>query len=134
MKKLDAVIVKEIKYIAIWMLIFSALMQAVFLVVGRWHYTVLLGNLYSAVIGMLNFIFMCTAIQKAVNEEESDAKVTMKASNSLRMLLLFVLTVIGVVLPCFHLVAVLLPLLFPRLAIALRPLVDKNQGKGGDHT
>ena len=43
------------------------------------------------------------------------------------MLALFVVAVIGVVLSCFHTVAVLVPMLFPRMAIAIRPLWDKKR-------
>ena len=37
-----------------------------------------------------------------------------------------IVAVLGAVLPCFHLWASLIPLLFPRIAIALRPLFDKK--------
>ena len=50
------------------------------------------------------------------------------------MLGLFVVAVIGVVLPCFDSLAVLIPLLFPRVAIAIRPLWDrKTQVKEGEN-
>jgi hypothetical protein len=39
------------------------------------------------------------------------------------MLMIFAVAAIGVLLSCFHTVAVLLPLFFPRIAIALRPLI-----------
>jgi hypothetical protein len=44
MKKIEPVVYKETLNIAIWTLILSAIMQAVFLVIGKWDYTVLLGN------------------------------------------------------------------------------------------
>ena len=42
LKKVDPVVMKETRYIAITVLILSALMQAVFLIIGQWNYTVLL--------------------------------------------------------------------------------------------
>ena len=40
------------------------------------------------------------------------------------MLLIF--CVIGAVAPCFDLVSVLIPLVFPRIGVAMRPFVDKR--------
>ena len=51
MKKINKVIWLETFYIAAWTLIFSMLMQAVFLVID-WDYTVLLGNLLGAFAGV----------------------------------------------------------------------------------
>ena len=127
MQKIDKVVLKETKYITAWMLIFSAVMQAVFLVIGRWDYTVLLGNLLSGTAGVLNFLFMGIAVQQAVKKEEKDAKQHMKASSAARTCALFVITVAGVALPTFSTWTVILPLFFPRIAIALRPLWDKKK-------
>ena len=49
----SSVIKNETRYIAVWELILSAAMQAVFLVAGRWDYKVLLGNLLSAPFAVL---------------------------------------------------------------------------------
>ena len=125
--KIDETVNKETGYIALWILIFSILMQAVFLVAGRWSYTVLLGNLLSGALGTGNFLLMGLAVQNAVGKEEKEAKDVMKVSQALRTLLLFVVVALGVLLSCFDTVAVIIPLFFPRLAIAIRPLV-----KGGE--
>lgn len=126
MKKLDATVRKETKYIAVWVLLFSAVMEAVFLIIGKWDYTVLLGNLLSGAAVVLNFLLMGITIQNAVEKDEKDAKSTMKASQSLRTLFLFVIVVIGVVAPCFNIWSTIIPLFFPRIAIALRPLWYKE--------
>ena len=125
--KIDATVAKETKYIAAWVLIFSALLQAVFLVLGKWDYTVLLGNLLidAALVG--NFLLMGLAVQKALTQEEKDARSTMKVSQTYRMLLLFVVVVIGAVAPVFNLWAVVIPVCFPRIAIAIRPLFGKDK-------
>jgi hypothetical protein len=44
----------------------------------------------------------------------------------LRMLMVVALASVGVGLPCFHALAVVIPLFFPRIAIAFRPLLDKG--------
>lgn len=126
MKKIDDTIKRETGYIAGWVIILSAVMQSVFLIIGKWDYTILLGNLLSALAVISNFFFMGVTLQNALQKEEKDAKNTMKASQSLRTLALFIVCVIGVVLPCFSIWTVLIPLLFPRLAIAFRPLFEKG--------
>lgn len=126
MKKVDPTVWKETGYIAVWMLIFSALMQAVFLIIGKWDYTVLLGNLLSGAVSVLNFFLMGLTVQNALQKEEKEAKNALKLSQTYRLLLLLVTAILGAMLPCFHLWAVLIPMLFPRVAIALRPLFGKQ--------
>ena len=127
MIKIDETVKKETGYIAFWVLILSILMQAIFLMAHRWDYTVLLGNCLSGALGIGNFLLMGLAVQSAVGKEEKEAKDTMKASQSLRTLLLFVVVALGVLLDCFNTIAVIIPLFFPRLAIAFRPIA-----KGGE--
>ena len=126
MQKIDKIVWKETKYIALWTLIFSAILQAVFLVIGRWDYTVLLGNLLSGTAVVLNFFAMAYTVQQAVEKDVNDAKATLQLSKTWRMLALFAVVLVGVLLECFHLWAVIIPLIFPRIAIAIRPLLDKN--------
>lgn len=126
MEKIDATVLKETKYIAAWIFIFSVLMQAVFLVISEWNYTVLLGNILSAVFSVLNFFLMGLTVQKALGKEEKEAKTLVKVSQLYRSLMILVVTVVGVALPCFNTVAVIVPVFFPRIAIAMRPLFDKK--------
>ena len=127
MIKIDNTVKKETGYIALWISIFSLLLQAVFLTIGKWDVTVLLGNLLSGALGILNFLLMGIAVQSAVKKDEKGAKETMRASQALRTFLLFAVTAVGVLLSCFNTIAVIAPLFFPRIAIAIRPIV-----KGGE--
>ena len=127
MQKIDKIVWKETKYIAAWVLIFSAILQAVFLVIGKWDYTVLLGNLLSGVASLANFLAMGIAVQKAIQKDEKEAKQAMRASAAFRTFCMFVILVIGVLAPCFHLLALIIPLCFPRIAISMRPLWDKQK-------
>ena len=124
MKKIDPVVRKETRYIAVWTLLFSALMQAVFLLIGQWDLTVLWGNLLTAAVSIGNFFFMAVYVVKAMEKEEKEAKQTLRLSKSMRFLVLLVAVVVGVLL--FNIWATLIPLLFPRIAIALRPLMQKK--------
>ncbi len=126
MFKLNDTVKKETAYIAAWILILSAVMQSVFLCIGKWDYTVLLGNILGGGAGVLNFLLLGVTVQKAVDKDEKDAKTFMKASQSLRTLMLFVIAAIGAILNIFNTWAVLIPLLFPRIAIALSPLIRKG--------
>ena len=63
LKKIDKTVIVETKFIGAWMLIFSALMQAVFLIIGKWDYTVLLGNLLSGVAGIISFFVLGLTIK-----------------------------------------------------------------------
>ena len=127
MKKIDKTVKKETLYIAVSVLIMSTLMQAVFLIVRRWDYTVLLGNLLSAAAAILNFLLMGITVQHATDKEEKQAKSIMRASQGLRMLMLFGIAVLGVLLDCFNTVSAIVPLFFPRIAIAFRQLSLKKQ-------
>lgn len=126
MPRLDPTVRKETVYIALWTLIFSVLMQAVFLVIGKWDYTVLLGNLLGGGAATLNFLLMGITVQNAVGKEPQEAKNLVRASQMYRMFGLILVAVVGFVVPIFSVWGVVIPLLFPRIAIAIRPLFDKN--------
>ncbi|MBO5356843.1 MAG: hypothetical protein J6A95_03660 [Clostridia bacterium] len=129
--KIDKTVLKETAFIAIWMLIFSGIMQAVFLIIQKWDYTVLLGNLLSGVMGVLNFLLLGLTVQKAVNSgDEKYAKTLMKSSQAIRLVMIFGVAILGATVPCFDLWATLIPLLFPRIAIVIRQILLNR--KGGD--
>ncbi|MBO5273186.1 MAG: ATP synthase subunit I [Clostridia bacterium] len=139
MNKNNSVIIRESMYIAVWVILLSCLMEAVFLIIGLWDYTVLLGNLLSGVVAVLNFYLMGITVEKAIIKEEKDASNFMRLSQTARMLMTFAAVAVGVLLPYFHIVSLLLPLFFPRIAIIFRPLfpqLDEEQTKsasdGGD--
>ena len=129
MRGIDPVIRKETKYIAVWVLLLSAVMQAVFLVIGKWDGSVLLGNALSAAAVVGNFFAMALGVQRAVKEEEKQAKHTLQLSNAVRMLAMFVVLAAGVLLPVFSTWTVILPFTFPRLIVAVRPLLDRMKNK-----
>lgn len=126
-KKVDPTVIKETSYIALAVLILSALMQAVYLVIGRWDYTVLLGNLYGALVAVGNFFLMGLTVQHCLTMEPDEARKRMKLSQQGRMLMLLVLCVIGGVLPFLNTIAVLIPQLFPRIGVTIRGLTMKDQ-------
>ena len=126
MTKTDNTILRETKYIALCTVVLSALMQIIFIIIGRWTYKVLLGNLLSSSVMVANFFLLGRTVQKAVTQDEKESKKTVKASLSLRTLFVFAFVVLGVVLPCFSTIATIIPLFFTRIAIAFRPLVKEK--------
>lgn len=129
MKKIDPTVKKETLNIFLFTVVFSALMQSVYLVIDKWDYTVLLGNLLGGFAAVANFFIMGLTVQNALGKEEKDAKNLMKLSQSLRMLMLFAVALIGYLVPVFSLVAVVIPFIFPRIAVTLRALFIKKQSK-----
>ena len=125
MKKLDPTVLKESLYILTSTLILSLLMQSVFLLVGAWDYKVLLGNILGIVAAVGNFLLMGITVQSALEKEQKEAKSLMKLSQTLRLLLPFVVALVGYLAPIFSTVAVVIPFLFPRLAITVRPFIKK---------
>lgn len=135
MKNENPVVKKETLYIALWTLILSVLMQGVFLVIGKWDWTVATGNLLGAGAAVLNFYLMCRGVLSAVNkEEEKDAKAVIRMSQSLRMFMLLAIAAVGAVLPVFNTWAVLISLFFPRIAIIFWPIFNKNKDKAEGET
>ncbi len=130
MLKADKTVIKETKYIAVCVLILSALMQAVFLVLSRWDYQVLLGNLLTGSAMILNFFFMGLAVQKAVQCDEKEARKIMQNSQTLRMLFITIVVIIGATVPCFSIIAVIIPFFFPRIGIMFRPLWKDKRESG----
>lgn len=125
LKKVDPTVVRETGYITGVVLLLSVMMQLVFAALDSWSLDVLWGNVLGGAGAVLNFFLMGLTIQQALGKSEEDAKTYMKLSQKLRMLLLVVICAVGAAAPCFDLVAVLVPQLFPRIGAMLRPLIGK---------
>lgn len=126
MRKIDPTVLKETKYIALVTLLLGVLQQAVFLIIGKWSLSVLIGGVYGWEAALGNFFLMALSVQKAVSQEEKDAKNTMKLSQNMRLLGLFVLALIAYLLPFVSTISAILPYLYPRIAIALIPIFRKQ--------
>ncbi len=125
MKKIDTTVIKETKYIAIWVILLSVIMEAVFLII-EWDYTVLLGNIFGAFVAVLNFFLMGITVQSALTKDEKAAKNTIRYSQIYRNFMLLATAIFSMLIPCFNGIAVIIPFIFPRIAIAFRPLFDKK--------
>ena len=131
MSKVDPTVRRETAYIAVVTLLLSMLMQIVFVIIGQWDFTVLLGNLLGGVTAVGNFFLMGLTVQRALADDQKQAARRVHASQSYRLILQGVVLVLAAVLNCFNLWAAALPLLFPRIGVQFRPLFLK-QKDGGD--
>ncbi len=133
--------------------VLTVLMIAVFLIIRQFDYTVLLGAILGFAAAVGNFFLMALTVQKVTDgmpqlpkrEEETQSEETeteteqplsdearqagkqMQLSFLLRMLMLGAVAVLAITAPVFHPWAALLPMLFPRIVIALRSLFETKQ-------
>lgn len=127
MGKIDATVRRETIYVAAWVGILTAAMLAIFLASGAFDLTVLAGAILGAVTAVANFLLMGLTIQGAIGLEEKDARTRLRGSQNLRMLMQMIVAVLGAVLSCFNLWAVLIPLFFPRIAVTIRSMFLKDK-------
>jgi len=131
MIKASKIVIKETLYVCIVTLALSFVMQLAFFFSGKWDYTCITGNILGGGAMVLNFFLMGLGVEKAVGKDEKEAKNVLKLSHTLRTVLMFVLLVIGVALPYFSTLATIIPIIFPRIAVFLRPLWDKISNEKG---
>ncbi len=126
MAKLDATIRREAKAVALWVAAGCVLLQGVFLLLGQWDYTVLLGALLGGATAVGNFLLLGLMIQKAVTQNEKQAKNTVRLSQGGRLLLQGVILCLAAALPWFNIWTAAIPLLIPRIAVSVRASRIKN--------
>ena len=127
MDKIDPTVRRETLYVAGWQVVLTVVMLAVFLVLGAFDGTVLAGALLGGITAVVNFLLMGLTIQGAIGLEEKEARTRLRGSQNLRMLMQMVVAVLGAVLSCFNLWAVLIPLFFPRIAVTVRSMFIKDK-------
>lgn len=132
--------------------VLSVLTAAVYLILGRFNYTVLLGLLLGMAFAIGNFFLMALTVQHAAekmngvevpaepeNEDGEEppqqelspqakqAKKRMQLSYMGRMAMLVVMAVVAIKLPCFDAVPALIVQLFPRITVFIEGLMMKKE-------
>lgn len=151
--KVQPAVRQETAKVGLGTAILSALMVAVFALLGRLDYTVVLGTLLGACAAMLNFFLMALSVQQAAEdmhgvhvppepeqEEEGQdapsaepvpeiqrAKRRMGLSYTGRMLMLAVVAILALSLDCFHPIPAALALLFPRLTVSVEGFLQSHK-------
>ncbi len=129
---MDPAVKKETGYIAIWVVLLSLAMEAVFLLI-HWDVSVLYGNLGGAAIAVGNFFLMALIATRAVDRamekgKPEEAAMRVKATATVRLLGCLGLCVILIAVFKTNVYATLIPMLFPRIGIAFRPMIDRKRG------
>ncbi len=130
MPKMDPTVRKETAYIAVWVGALSLVMEAVFLILGKWDLSVLFGNLIGAGAAIGNYLLLGVTVAKALATGEKDkAMLRVRSSMTMRLLGMAGICALAVGLLKTNIYATVIPLLFPRIALAFRPAVDRRKGK-----
>ncbi len=128
----DPAVKKETGYIAAWVLLLSAILEGVFLVIGRWDWKVLLGNAGGAAAAIGSFFLLAVTVSRAVSSgKPEEAAKRVKASAGLRLLGMGAVCALLIGVAGTNVYATLIPLLFPRIGLLFRPMIDKKSGKQG---
>ena len=129
MTGLDPTVKKETLYIAVWVVVLSVLMQAVFCLLGKWEMSVLTGNLVGALAAVGNYLLLGITVAKAAAGPADRVAMRVRASMTGRLLGQAAVCALAVGLLHTNVYATVIPLLFPRVGIAFRPMVDRKMGK-----
>ena len=147
--KIEPAVLAETKKVAAGTAVMTALMIAVFLILRKFDYTVILGALLGTLTAVGNFFLLALTVQhltgsmpvlprdeeekeeegkadeaeeekpRPLSPEATQAGRKMQLSFLLRLLLIGLVALIAVKTPWFHPAASLLPLLFPNIVISI---------------
>lgn len=134
MSNVQPVIKQETRNVAIYCAIGAALMFLVFFI---WHsiypdkvpfdYTVFLGGIGGSLVALLNFFLMGLTVQKAVTlTDKEQARKILKFSYTRRFFIQIIWCVIAIFVPCFQMIAGIVPLLFPSLGIKGKAIFTRS--------
>ena len=128
---------KETAFVIGFSFVLCVVMQSVYLIVGAFSVRSLIATFISLAIGSLNFFLMGLSLQRALEDTAENAQRRMKASQSLRTLMMLALVVVSIILLGYELpvvLALVIPLLFPRVAVTVRLLrtSKKDQDQEGN--
>ncbi len=131
--KISRAVLKETGHIALGVVLGSAVMVGVFALLKHFDYTVVLGALLGSVFSIFNFLLMGLTVQKAMDDPVR-GKILVQRSYSRRLLMMAVVIIIGFAAPCFHVVAVVVPFLLPRVTILVMQMLGlyQPQKEGGE--
>ena len=104
MKKIDRTVLRETAYIALCVTAMTAVVCLVFLLIGKWSTSVLLGGLLGTAVSVLNFFLMGVTVQSAVGMDDKSMHRRVRVSWLLRMLLVAGVVVLGALVPCFNVI------------------------------
>jgi len=123
---------RETAQIAIGEMLLVGAMIAVFAILGKFDWTVLVGGLTGGILTILNFYIMAlnavSASDKAIKNDVTGGKALMHFSYIARYAVIFVILCVLAVTKAGHPVACALPLVFIQPVIYLREFFRKKVG------
>ena len=126
-------VLKQTGVVALGQAACVAAMIGVFALLGYFDYTVVLGGLMGAVIANLNFLFMAIGVSlaadKAQEQNVKSGKSMVTGSYMIRIILMFVVLFARAKSGHFHVIALVLPLVFVRPILTIAEFFQK---KGSD--
>ncbi len=126
MSKIDSTVLKETIYVSVVSLILSLIMQVAFLISGIWNHTFIWGNILGLFASVGNFLLLGLTVQKALGKDEKEVKKLVQVSQSGRLFLLLIIALIANFVSVFSLIATVIPYIFPRIAVTIRPFFIKD--------
>ncbi len=119
---------EEMRSLAPYFLVISGIYMAVTVIISFAvrDYTIPVGAVYGMIVAALNFLMLGKSAQNALRKSEKSANTYMSAMYCARYLGLFALLTIGALAPFISLIASVIPLFFPRIAIMIRAFLRKE--------
>ena len=146
--KPDRTVLRETVRVGLGVLAMTAVMLVVFAVLGRFSISALLGAVYTAILGVLNFFVMGLTVQNIANraaekkrdEDELAAfskqmEARMKLSRNMRLIALVGLIALGIAVFKFEPLPTILPIVFPSIVIRILQIIEirkSPQAKGSE--
>ena len=128
---MDKQTVKDIKQILTGVAVCDLIMMAVFAFLGRFSLGVVLGVLLSFVITALTYLHLARSIAKSLSMEEG-GPAYLQRSYTVRLLLQAGCAVIAYLVPQIDIIAAIVPLFFPRLALYGIQIIEARKQKKGE--
>ena len=123
-------LLKQIGIVALCEVLGVAVMIGIFALVGQFDYTVALGGLVGGLVATLNFFFMVVglsaAADRAQNQDANGGKGLVKGSYFIRIIVMFAVLFACAKSGHFHVIALVVPLLFVRPALMVAEFFGKK--------
>ena len=126
-------VLKQTGIVALGQAVCTAAMLGIFALLGCFDYTVVLGGLMGGLVATLNFLFMAIGVSlaadKAQEQNVKGGKSMVAGSYMLRIIIMFAVLFACAKSGHFHVVALVLPLIFVRPILTIAEFFRK---KGSD--
>lgn len=130
--KLDPVLKKETFFMTIGCAICTAVMAIIFISIGKFDYTVLIGLAIGLVLSIGNYFLMGFTLTIALQNDEIVAKRKMQRSYVVRSVLMLVIMAGSIVLDFINWIPVVAAVFYPRIVILIRGIYmnirEKKEG------